>query len=108
MHGAKKHGVRPPLLAGRDQNANAKGALVMSDITALPGAVAHGRSIHLRLAAACRAVPGTLRHLAIVSSKWRVEQAAIAALEAMSDRDLTDIGLNRSDIGRSAKMFDSN
>jgi uncharacterized protein YjiS (DUF1127 family) len=30
---------------------------------------------------------------------WRVEQAAIAQLWAMSDRELRDIGLNRSEIG---------
>jgi uncharacterized protein YjiS (DUF1127 family) len=29
---------------------------------------------------------------------WRVEQAAIAQLESMSDRDLKDIGLTRSEI----------
>src|SRR3974377_1482009 len=31
--------------------------------------------------------------------RWQDEQAAIAQLSAMSDRELRDIGLNRSEIG---------
>jgi uncharacterized protein YjiS (DUF1127 family) len=35
--------------------------------------------------------------------KWRAEQAAIAQLAMMNDRELRDIGLNRSDIGFAVK-----
>ena len=35
--------------------------------------------------------------------RWEVEQAAIAQLSAMSDRELRDIGLNRSEIGFAVK-----
>jgi uncharacterized protein YjiS (DUF1127 family) len=35
--------------------------------------------------------------------KWRREQAAIAVLATMSDRDLRDIGLNRSEIAFAVK-----
>jgi uncharacterized protein YjiS (DUF1127 family) len=31
--------------------------------------------------------------------RWRLEQAAIAQLSSMNDRELRDIGLQRSDIG---------
>lgn len=31
---------------------------------------------------------------------WRVEQAGIAELNAMSDRELFDVGLNRGDLDR--------
>jgi uncharacterized protein YjiS (DUF1127 family) len=34
---------------------------------------------------------------------WRIERAAIKALEAMSDRQLKDIGLARSDIARAVR-----
>jgi uncharacterized protein YjiS (DUF1127 family) len=34
---------------------------------------------------------------------WRVEQAAIVQLQSMSDRDLKDIGLTRSDIARAVR-----
>ena len=35
--------------------------------------------------------------------KWRLEQTAIAQLSTMSDRELRDIGLNRSEIGFAVK-----
>lgn len=35
---------------------------------------------------------------------WREKRATVRELEAMSDRDLADIGLNRADIGR---IFDA-
>ena len=35
---------------------------------------------------------------------WRLEQAAIAALSAMSDRELKDIGLTRSEIASAVSM----
>ena len=35
--------------------------------------------------------------------RWRLEQAAIAELSTMSDRELRDIGLNRSEIGFAVK-----
>ena len=34
---------------------------------------------------------------------WRVEQAAIVQLQSMSDRDLKDIGLTRSEIARAVR-----
>jgi uncharacterized protein YjiS (DUF1127 family) len=34
---------------------------------------------------------------------WRLEQTAIAQLEALSDRELRDIGLTRSEIECSVK-----
>jgi uncharacterized protein YjiS (DUF1127 family) len=37
-------------------------------------------------------------------SRWRVEQRAAAQLHAMSDRDLQDIGLIRSEIGRAVNI----
>jgi uncharacterized protein YjiS (DUF1127 family) len=35
---------------------------------------------------------------------WRIEQAAIAQLWAMSDRELKDIGLTRSEITRAVRL----
>ena len=35
---------------------------------------------------------------------WRIERAAIAQLSAMSDRDLKDIGVHRSDIHRAVRL----
>jgi uncharacterized protein YjiS (DUF1127 family) len=40
----------------------------------------------------------TLERLWIAYMTWRVERAAIAALSAMSNRELKDIGLTRSEI----------
>jgi uncharacterized protein YjiS (DUF1127 family) len=34
---------------------------------------------------------------------WQIEEAAIAQLSSMSDRELRDIGLNRSEIGFAVK-----
>lgn len=35
--------------------------------------------------------------------RWEIEQSAIAQLSAMSDRELRDIGINRSEIRFAAK-----
>jgi uncharacterized protein YjiS (DUF1127 family) len=35
---------------------------------------------------------------------WRIEQAAIAQLWAMSDRELKDIGLTRSEVTRAVRL----
>jgi uncharacterized protein YjiS (DUF1127 family) len=34
---------------------------------------------------------------------WRMEQSAVAVLQSMSDRQLSDIGLSRSDIPRAVR-----
>jgi len=38
-------------------------------------------------------------------SRWRVEQRAAAQLHAMSDRELQDIGLIRSEISRAVNII---
>lgn len=38
--------------------------------------------------------------------RWRIEQAALAALDAVSDRDLRDIGLARSEVSRVVILLD--
>lgn len=40
----------------------------------------------------------------IAYCEWRLEQIAIDQLNAMTDRELRDIGLNRSDIGLAVKL----
>jgi uncharacterized protein YjiS (DUF1127 family) len=40
----------------------------------------------------------TVERWAVAYMTWRMEKAAIAALSAMSDRELRDIGLTRSEI----------
>jgi uncharacterized protein YjiS (DUF1127 family) len=40
----------------------------------------------------------TLKRWWVVYMTWRIEQAAIAQLWSMSDRELKDIGLTRSEI----------
>ena len=40
----------------------------------------------------------------IAYSRWRVEQRATAQLNAMSDRELKDIGLIRSEISRAVNI----
>jgi uncharacterized protein YjiS (DUF1127 family) len=39
-----------------------------------------------------------LKRLCVAYLTWRTEHAVIAFLQSMSDRELTDIGLSRSDI----------
>lgn len=43
-------------------------------------------------------VAAALKRLGAAYLGWRMEQAAIAALQAMTDPELRDIGLARSDI----------
>jgi uncharacterized protein YjiS (DUF1127 family) len=45
-----------------------------------------------------RKLVATLERWLVAYMTWRMEQAAIAALSAMSDRELKDIGLTRSEI----------
>jgi uncharacterized protein YjiS (DUF1127 family) len=45
----------------------------------------------------------TLKRWWIAYITWRIEQAAIAALSSMSDRELQDMGLTRSEIVFAAK-----
>ena len=40
----------------------------------------------------------TLRQWGVTYMRWRIERAAIAHLRAMSDRELRDIGLLRSQV----------
>ena len=47
-----------------------------------------------------RALTRTLKGSCIAYITWRMENIAIAQLKAMSDRELEDIGLTRSDIAR--------
>ena len=45
----------------------------------------------------------TLKRLWAAYQTWRVEQAAIAALHALTDRELKDIGLTRGEIVHAAR-----
>ena len=45
-------------------------------------------------------VLATLKRWCVTYMGWRVERAAIAHLRAMSDRDLRDIGLMRSQVAQ--------
>lgn len=47
-----------------------------------------------------QALGGAFKRWWVAYIAWRMEQAAIAHLNAMSDRELKDIGLIRSDIRR--------
>jgi uncharacterized protein YjiS (DUF1127 family) len=47
-----------------------------------------------------RALTSTLKRSCIAYITWRMENIAIAQLRTMSDRELEDIGLTRSDIAR--------
>jgi uncharacterized protein YjiS (DUF1127 family) len=44
------------------------------------------------------ALGGAVKRLLAAYIAWRLEQSAIAVLRTMSDRELKDIGLSRSDI----------
>jgi uncharacterized protein YjiS (DUF1127 family) len=44
-----------------------------------------------------------LKRLWVTYNNWRNEQAALAALQALSDRELKDIGLTRGDIVHAAR-----
>jgi uncharacterized protein YjiS (DUF1127 family) len=46
----------------------------------------------------------TLERWLVAYMTWRMEQAAIAALSAMSDRELKDIRLTRSEIANAVSM----
>lgn len=43
-------------------------------------------------------VVATMKRWWLAYITWRIEHTALATLNSMSDRDLTDIGLGRSDI----------
>jgi uncharacterized protein YjiS (DUF1127 family) len=45
-----------------------------------------------------KGVIGLLRRWLVAYQKWKTEQAAIARLQSMSDRELKDIGVTRSAI----------
>ena len=66
-----------------------------SSMPAAPQGLAR-RSLTSRFAA-------SLRRLLSSYVAWRLERAAIAALRSMSDRELRDIGLNRSEIETAVK-----
>ena len=44
-----------------------------------------------------------IRRLCARYVAWRMEQSAVAVLQSMSDRQLSDIGLSRSDITRAVR-----
>jgi uncharacterized protein YjiS (DUF1127 family) len=44
-----------------------------------------------------------IRQLCAAYITWRMEQSAVAVLQSMSDRLLSDLGLSRSDITRSVQ-----
>jgi uncharacterized protein YjiS (DUF1127 family) len=44
-----------------------------------------------------------IQRLWVAYVTWRIEQAAIVVLQAMSDRELNDIGLPRSEIAGAVK-----
>jgi uncharacterized protein YjiS (DUF1127 family) len=44
-----------------------------------------------------------LKRLWVTYNNWRTEQAAVAALQALTDRELKDIGLTRGDIMHAAR-----
>jgi uncharacterized protein YjiS (DUF1127 family) len=46
---------------------------------------------------------GALKRWWTAYMTWRIEQAAIVALNAMSERELKDIGLTRSEIARAVR-----
>jgi uncharacterized protein YjiS (DUF1127 family) len=48
-------------------------------------------------------VLATLKQWCVAYMGWRVERAAIAHLSAMSDRELRDIGLMRSQVTQAAQ-----
>jgi uncharacterized protein YjiS (DUF1127 family) len=48
-------------------------------------------------------VLATLKQWCVTYMGWRVERAAIAHLRAMSDRDLRDIGLMRSQVAQAVQ-----
>jgi len=53
--------------------------------------------------AALTRLAAAARRLWLAYITWRIEQAAIMALHSMSDRDLNDIGLPRSEIAGAVK-----
>jgi uncharacterized protein YjiS (DUF1127 family) len=50
-----------------------------------------------------RQMAATLKRWWVVYITWRIERTAIARLWSMSDRELKDIGLSRSEIMRAVK-----
>jgi uncharacterized protein YjiS (DUF1127 family) len=51
------------------------------------------------------AVLATLKRAWVAYMTWRIERAAVDQLAAMSDRQLKDIGLTRSEIVAAARGF---
>lgn len=45
-----------------------------------------------------------LKWLGAAYVNWRLEQAALASLSAMSERELADIGLTRSDVAHAVRI----
>jgi uncharacterized protein YjiS (DUF1127 family) len=67
--------------------------MIMSMISSTTTYRANARGIFQALA-------NTLKRWCVAYVTWRMENIAIAQLRAMSDRELEDIGLTRSDIAR--------
>jgi uncharacterized protein YjiS (DUF1127 family) len=74
---------------------------IMSTISSA-GAAAQGTAGHTALHTALHfrasGLAATLKRWWVAYITWRIEQAAIALLWSMSDRELKDIGLTRSEI----------
>jgi uncharacterized protein YjiS (DUF1127 family) len=50
------------------------------------------------------ALAAALKRLCAAYVTWRMERMAVAALRSMSDRELRDIGLARSEIGSAVRI----
>ena len=48
-------------------------------------------------------VAAALKRLGTAYVSWRLDQAALATLNSMSERELADVGLSRSDIPRAVR-----
>jgi uncharacterized protein YjiS (DUF1127 family) len=48
-------------------------------------------------------VAAALKRLGTAYVSWRLDQAALATLNSMSERELADVGLSRSDIPRAMR-----
>jgi uncharacterized protein YjiS (DUF1127 family) len=70
--------------------------MIMSQSTTLPACREAGGGTLASLGTA-------VQHLFAAYIAWRMERTAIAALSAMSDRALSDIGLTRAEIASAVK-----
>jgi uncharacterized protein YjiS (DUF1127 family) len=71
--------------------------MIMIAISSAPAA-AQGTAWHTAWRSWASGLAATLNRWSVAYITWRIEQAAIALLWSMSDRELKDIGLTRSEI----------